>query len=474
MNIVLATPPYEGGRHSNSFPPMGLLYLAAGLKEKSDFRVHLVDGLCEALSVEAALEKILGLSPHVLGLSVMWESLEPTRLLLKRVKEERPDIVTVVGGMQATLFDDLFLNEIKELDFILRGEADHTFPELCARLGAGQDVTDIPGLSYRTDRGLVRGEIVRIEDLDALPFPDRSILNEKNYGFQLQGIQIPQIGRVASMISSRGCPYKCVFCGGKKLYGGKMRFRSAENVYAELEGLARQGYFGGIFWDDNFSGNPARVRKLCELILDNNLSLRFAFQGTLHNIPDSTAEMMHQAGFDLVFVGVESGSDDQLERYSKPARRDELASGLRRAKKARMVTVASFITGAPEETDADFAATLKFVAEVKPHFCDMKPLYVNPGSLLWESVRGIEQPESLSETIGKPIWKFPDQNVQEESVRRRLREFHRTFVSTWKDWRRVGEVMRLLASNRGVRKLARGVMVDPKFFLQIFAPNLLR
>lgn len=474
MNIVLATPPYEGGRHSNSFPPMGLLYIAAGLKQKNLGNVYFVDGLCEALSVEVALDRILRHSPQVLGLSVMWESLEPTRLLLKRIKDERPEVVTVVGGMQATLFDDLFLKEIKDVDYVLRGEADHAFPELCARLDAGQDVSDLPGLSFRTNGGLVRGEIIRIDDLDTLPFPDRSVLDQKNYGFQIQGVHLPQIGRVASMISSRGCPYKCTFCGGKKLYGGKMRYRSAENVYAELDGLAKAGYFAAIFWDDNFSGSPARVRKLCELIIENNLSMRFAFQGTLHNIPDSTAKLMHRAGFDLVFVGVESGSDAQLERYSKPARRDELASGLRRAKKARMVTVASFITGSPEETDTDFQATLKFVAEVKPHFCDMKPLSVNPGSLLWESVRGNQELKTLAETVGKPIWTFPEQNVDEESVRRRLRQFHRTFVKSWRDWRRVGDVIRLLVGNRGVRKIAARMIVDPRLFLQIFAPNLLR
>ena len=474
MNVVLATPPYEGGRHTKSFPPMGLLYIAAGLKRHTDATVHFVDGLCEALSAEAALDRILEWSPDVLGLSVMWESLEPAKLLLKRIKEERPDVVTVVGGMQATLFDDLFLGEIKELDFVLRGEADETFPELCSRLYAGQDVSDVAGLSYRSNGELIRGEIVRIEDLNALPFADRSILNEENYGFQIQGIQIPDIGRMASMISSRGCPYKCTFCGGKTLYGGRMRFRSAEDVYSELEGLAGEGYYGAIFWDDNFSGNPGRLRKLCELITENKLAMRFAFQGTLHNIPDETADLMHKAGFDLVFLGVESGSDAQLKRYNKPARRAELASGLRRAKKAHMITVASFITGSPEETDSDFQATLEFVSEVKPHFCDMKPLYVNPGSVLWETVRGDQHIRTLKETMGKPIWKFPEQNVEEESVRKRLRAFHRTFVKTWKDWRRIGEIFNLLLHNRGVRKVAARIIVSPKLFLQIFAPDLLR
>lgn len=287
--------------------------------------------------------------------------------LLIRVKTGKPAIVTVAGGIHPTLFDELMLREIPQLDYGLRGEADFSFPELCKRLADSKDLRDLPGLSYRTDGNIVSGEPQRIEEVDTIPPIDRGLLKKSLYGTQWYGWKLPEAaGRFTTAFTSRGCPFHCTFCSLVKLSGRRFGPRTADNVFEELRVIAEQGFEFVIFFDDNFTANQARVHELCEMLISHPLGLRFAFAGTLHLLSQSTLNLMHRAWFDFVFVGAESGSERVLASFDKPTRPAAVASGIRRAKKAHMVVVASFIAGAPLETDADFQETLDLDRKLSP------------------------------------------------------------------------------------------------------------
>lgn len=468
MNIVLATPPELVGRWGQgSFPPLGLLYLAASVKHLPDVRVSLVDCYAEGLDVDQALERVVSLSPDVFGLSATSMTFEGGWQLLNRVKTVRRDVMIVLGGFHATLFDKVLLQEINEVDVVVRGEAEVSFRILCESLLGGHGIASISGISYRSNGEVVSGEPQRIEDLDALPFPDRSILEYDGYGTHWAGFSLPQIPRFATLVSSRGCIYNCTFCADKVLKTSRWRPRSPENVLQELLDLSDQGCELVCIVDENFAGDVRRVNTLCTMLKEEKLAMRFAIQCSLHNVPYSTMKLMHQAGCDVVFLGVESGSDAQLKRYNKPTGRRGMAAGVRRAKRANMFVVASFITGAPGEVAGDLEDTNSFVREIRPHVAETGPLRVHPGSRIWEDLVGKGEPNTVKETLSRRIDTFPGQ-TDTETLYGWIRDFRLNFVKTMYDWRRIPEILSLILHNPTVRKAIWILLSNPRIVLRFF------
>lgn len=469
MKIVLATAPRVNEPwNSGSFPPLGLLYIAGGLKSLPEVRVEVVDTYGEGLDVDRSMERLLSMSPDVLGLTVTSGNVEDSRRLISKMKVSRPDIVVAAGGIHPTLFDRLMLEKIPELDFCLRGEGEESFSALCQRLQKGEDVAGLPGLSYRSNGAVVRGEPQVVADLDGLPFPDRSLLQYDGYGSQWYGFKLPSFPPMTTAFSSRGCPFKCSFCADTKICGGTYRSRSAENVFQELLFLSRLGYKFVIFFDDNLVFDVPRLNKLCSMILKQKLGMRLACAGTVHMLPQPTLDLMHEAGFDLLFVGVESGSDAQLKRFGKPVNRNGLAAGLRRARKAHLFTLASFVTGAPGETERDFQATLDFLKEVRPHLAEPNSLMVYPGSRLWEEINGPDEPETLEASYGRSIWRFPGQ-PDKATVKRRTQAFRKVFARTVFHWQRLFDFVDLMIHNPSMRHLVLSLLKKPSVLLPILS-----
>ncbi|MBI5683449.1 MAG: B12-binding domain-containing radical SAM protein [Verrucomicrobia bacterium] len=467
MNIVLATPPIPGvSCNTGSFPPLGLMYLAAGAKQLPGVRVKLVDAFCEGLDMDRAADAILSHSPDVVGLSVASRGLRNLAALLDKLKKARPGILTVAGGIHPTLFDRLLLKEIPALDVVVRGEGDRSFPELCRRLVAGEPIADVPGVSCRVNGEIQRGEPQLIEDLDALPFPDRSLLNARGYGQQWFGHSLPHMPRFTTIFSSRGCPFTCTFCADVKLCHNRLRIRSAESVFQELAQVSREGHEFVIFFDDSFTGDIARVEKLCHLILQQKLNLRLAFAGGLQRLSQSTLDLMHRAGFDLAFVGVESGSDEQLKRYRKPATTQAMISGIARAKKAGMLILASFITGSKEESEADHEASKAFVRKTLPHICEINSLMVHPGSLLWDELNGPGDPETLEASESRLVSRFPGQ-MEKKIIKDRAQDFHRAFQRSWLHWRRISDFFSLWFRNPLFARVMKLFVLNPGPILKL-------
>jgi len=440
--------------------------VAGGLKELSDVQVKVLDTYGEGLDADQSIQRLRAMAPDVVGLTVTSGNVEDARVLVSSLKAALPDVVIVAGGIHPTLFDRLLLRTIPELDFCLRGEGDESFGALCRRLQKGKDVAGLPGLSYRSNGDIVRGEPQVVEDLDSLPFPDRSLLEYGGYGSQWYGFKLPDLPPTTTAFSSRGCPYHCLFCADTKICGGRYRVRSAENVFQELLLLSEQGYKFVIFFDDNLIFDVPRLTELCEMIVQHNLKMRLACAGTVHMLSQSTLDLMHRAGFDLMFIGVESGSDAQLKRFGKPANRKGLAAGVLRAKKAHILTLASFVNGAPGETENDFQATLDFLLEVRPHLAETNSLMVYPGSQLWEDLNGMGEPETLEASFGRSIWRFPGQH-EAATVKRRDMAFRKTFAQTAFHWRRLVEFVELMIHNPSMRHAVLSALKNPKVLLPV-------
>lgn len=470
MKITLIQSPHGSGWNRESFPPLGLLSLGASVKRLDNVQVEVIDAYSQGLDPQQTCAKILDKAPalpDVVGVSMTSRNINDACALLHEIRRSMPQATTICGGIHPTLFDNFLLDELDDLDFVLRGEAENSLLELCQRLENGQDVTGIAGLSHRANGTIVRGEPQWIQNLDALPFPDRTLLDYGDYGTQWYGFSLPAFHPMTTAFSSRGCPFKCTFCAGAALYGGRLRTRSAENVFQELQEIYDQGYTTVIYFDDNFVADIPRLRKICELIIASGMKLHLSCAGTLHLLPQDTVELMHRAGFDVIYLGVESGSDAILKEYRKPARVATMKESVRKAKKAHIVNIASFITGQAKETEEDFQASLDFLKQAKPFIADVNPLMVHPGSPLFNDLNAAAPPQNLGQTHSKLVSRYPEQHTS-ETIKERENRFRKAFQETWKDWRtRVPEMVTLFFTNRTVRRFIMSFLASPKLLRQL-------
>ena len=425
-------------------PPLGLLHVSSALKDLPFVRNHIIDAGGQGMTVADAADRVVALEPDVLGVSILSTDVQRGLMLLRRVKELRPSVTTVLGGAHATMFDEQLLKEVPELDMVLRGEADRSFGELCARLNGGEDITGVPGLSHRSNGAVNRGTPVIIQDLDALPFVDWSAVELGLYYHWWGDVPLWKHYKYVSLLTSRGCPFHCTFCSRITPELGEWRFRTAESVFQEIVQLSEKGFTHIVIPDENFTRSITRVEKLSQMLVDRDLNIRFMADGSIHHLSPPTLTLMRRAGFDVISVGVESGSDEQLKRFRKPANSRALAAGIKRAKKANFVVHSFFIVGGPGEQPADHEASKEFIREVGPHSAGFIEMTVFPGSQVWDELMGPNR--SLAESSPRKIHEFEGQ-VDEATITVRRNELIGALVKSWLRWRRVGETIRLFLYN---------------------------
>lgn len=453
MKIVLATPPADGSKSCGLGmpPPLGLIYVATAAKKKLGDKIKIVDAYSEGLYAEEAAARVLAHQPDIFGLSVMSTNINRGLKLLKMVKQVQPTVTTILGGQHATLYDRLLLREVPEVDLVLRGEGEESFPELCRTLQKNQSLTGAPGLSYRERGKIIQGQPQVVRDLNALPFPDHTISDYQGYyaqwGYWQMSISVP----VTSVLSSRGCPGHCTFCTRIPAELSRWRPRSPENVLQELRQLSRLGYKMAVFMDENLTVSASRIDHLCRLIIQDGLQMRFAFEGFIEHLPDSTMELMRQAGFDLFFVGVESGSDSQRRRYHKPGSARAVAQGMRRAKKHHFLVFAWLLIGGPGETRVDLENTKDFLREAQPHLINIGNLKVHPGSQLWNELVGSGEPRTLKEADSRTISDFPGQ-ANQIALTKQAQEIYKFYLrKLLLRWGTLLDLLRLIKHNPMVR-----------------------
>ena len=187
--------------------------------------------------------------------------------------------------------------------------------KLLDRIESGGNPDDVSGLCFIRNGRLVDNDFSLIEDLDSLPFPDRSPLMDVEYGYSHQGILLTP-GKFTSICTSRGCPFHCNYCSCSVLSKGRWRSRSAENVVDELESLYREGYRICVFVDDSFTQDRKRVRRICELIRERAIRMCLYCEGRVDRADLELLTDMKRAGFDVIYFGAESASEHVLSYLS--------------------------------------------------------------------------------------------------------------------------------------------------------------
>lgn len=340
-------------------PPLGLCYLSASLK-KAGHQALVLDCEAQGLNIDKIFEIIQREKPDLLGITATSPELANALTIAAELKV-RSAIPIVFGGVHVTIFKDQLLRENPAIDFGVVGEGEHTLVELLETLDQPQKFSAIQGLIFR-EAGDIRQNPLRplIQDLDELPFPDRS-----GQAADLYFRNVPKAGyrTTAAFMSSRGCPCHCTYCAIDQIPGWRrVRYRSARNVVDEIEFLVRELKIKHIsFNDDVLTMNRARVYDICQEIHNRNLEFTWEGLSRADCVDLKLLKTMRAAGFVRISYGIESGNPDILKSTGKNETLAQISEAFRITRQAGIIARGSLIIGLPFENRRTVEDSFRFV-----------------------------------------------------------------------------------------------------------------
>lgn len=426
MKIVFILPAMKSVYSVSPEPPLGLAYLASCLLEyRPNLQIEIIDG--SLLNLDEYYEKITNIKADIVGVSATMSHLNQALLIPDMVKEK--NIKFIIGGRGVVNLPSSKMFE-KGYSVICYGEGERTIVELVNAFENELSLESINGISY-----LKEGKEVRtppralIENLDEIPFPARDLLDMKKYldtWKQNMGI------RVASIISSRGCPFSCSFCD-KTTFGGKIRFMSPPRMVEEMRLLYdRYGVEQVFFEEDLFTVNRKRVLEFCSLMEKELPGKMWGAQSRVDTIDKEMLIRMKRAGCTDLTFGVESGSQKILDILGKGFTVEQVEKAFRLVKEVGIEAGLFLIVGIPGETQEDIEMTKRIIAKLEPKFIDVSYLTPIPGTEIYERTKHlIRDGLDLSNyTLTESVYK---KDIFEVGVEERGREIVDFFFRTFKD-----------------------------------------
>jgi anaerobic magnesium-protoporphyrin IX monomethyl ester cyclase len=347
-------------------PPLGILYIAAVL-EKEGHKVQVFD-IYEYEEIHT-LKEILKFQPDLIGLSVNTPHINNAKRIAFLLKENLPKTTLVCGGVHVTALPYDSLNELNA-DYAVVGEGEYTMRDLCNLLESGSSINEIPGLIFKQGENIVKNPCRKlIENLDEIPFPSRHLLNFEWYLSPPGPIRGIWLKRATQIITSRGCPYRCIYCGSNLIFGRKVRRRSVGNVISEIKFLIKTYNIDGLwFVDDTFTLDKEWVLDFCKNLRQNQIKLKWGCQTRVNVLSEELLLEMKKAGCMQLDIGVESGSEKILSVLQKGTTPEQIEKAFSLTRKVGLRTLASFMIGNPEEDLEDINKTLSLAKKIKANY----------------------------------------------------------------------------------------------------------
>ncbi len=393
MKILLINPPAENTLKGNNpsiideergyNPPLGLLYLAGYLEKHTSHQVEVIDTQVEEIGYEGLAAKIRQIKPDVVGITAMTFTLLDVLKIANLAKDISSEIKVVLGGPHVYIYPSETIS-LPQVDFLVLGEGEVTFVELVDNIHLVEKLKEIPGLVFKSDGQIINTGLRNfISNLDELPFPARHLVPYTKYSSL-----IAKRKPITTMITSRGCPYKCTFCSRPHL-GKRFRAHSAKYVVGEMEECTKLGINEFLVYDDTFSVDRQRVLDICHEILAKKLDIGWDIRTRVDTIDEEMLKRLKQAHCERIHYGVEAGTEKILKVLSKGITLDQVKAAFQMTKKAGISTLAYFMIGSPTETKEDILQTIKFAKELNPDFVHITITTPFPATAIYK--RGLEQ-----------------------------------------------------------------------------------
>lgn len=376
MKILLIQPAKAqstiGGDDFYMHEPLALEYIASEVIDNHDVRIF-------DMRLEKDLKKILDkFNPDIVGITAYTVDVNTVKGLFKEIKTWSPKVFTVIGGHHATVSPEDFINPY--IDLIVMGEGVFTFRDIVNRLEREERFDGIRGIAYMKEDRIFKTPCESVIDLDAFPFPKRE-LTEKYRPYYFTEWMKP----LASIRTSKGCPFRCNFCALWKLTNGRYLTRRPENIVKELLEIKEKFVF---FADDESLIDTKRMMELAKSIKESGIKKRYFLYGRSNTIVKhpELLEAWKEIGLERVFIGLEFFRDEDLKYIKKGCTVRENEEAIKILQALDIEIYASFIIR-PEFTTEDFIELRKYCRRLNLDFPTFSVLTPLPGTDLYEEVK---------------------------------------------------------------------------------------
>jgi len=371
--ILFVAPPYAcwGVQVIGTWPPLHIAYLA-GAAEKAGHEASIYDAMNKDATfddVRAEIERyqpdfVMSLDYLPVTGAISTATVPAALEALAVAKSVNPAITTLIGGPHPTfLYDEILTEAPGRVDFVLRGEAEETLPELMAALEAGS-ADDVQGIAYLRDGAAVSTPLrAHIQDLDVLK-PAWHLLDWDDYHYN-----IDPWGRMASILGSRGCMMGCSFCSHRQFWRGDWRARTPENVVAEIRELVDLYQVESITMIDPYPTNDRdRWEHLLDLLIEAKIGVRLLMETRVEDIIRDADILWkyRDAGVIHLYLGAEGSTDEMLASLNKGTDVSMNKRALELARENDIMTEASFMIGSPTETWESIDKTIEVAIALNP------------------------------------------------------------------------------------------------------------
>ena len=357
------------------WPQTGLAYLAAvALENHCD--VRLIDAMASRQTVQHLVHFVRNFGPHLVIANTTTPTFKNDAQVLTTLKMEHPAVFAFTGTHVSALPEESLKQSHADLIFI--NEAEGILYEVLQKWGKWEEIR---GLAFRRN-----GEITRtspfpyIENLDRLPFPARHLLPNDKY-------RMPFFENepYATVIPTRGCPWRCTFCRAGKVWGRRIRTRSPENVISEIEHIQNDLDISNIvFMTDSLTLDKEWANFFFDALLHWHLKFRWICNSRVDAVNPEMLAKMKEAGCILISYGVESGSQKILDATRKKITLDDSRNAVKWTREAGILTMAYFIVGLPGETRETIEHTIQFARELDPDYVNFHVATPFPGTELYD------------------------------------------------------------------------------------------
>lgn len=373
---ILFINPASINRDALPVPPLGILYLAAYIREKGYVDIKVLDNNFYNYPLEKLEEEIRKYDIiAVTGTTPQFDQARSISIIAGKNKK-----ISIIGGPHATALPEETL-QTSGFDLIVIGEGEITLYELLEALKNNKIYERVNGIMFRKNNKFIKTENREfIKNLDDLPFPARDLIPILEYGFrELKRFK----GQYTQMMSSRGCTSKCTFCSSPKMWR-YCRMQSAERVFEEMLFIYNKYGIKNIhFQDDNLTLSKKRILNLCFMITQSKISFRWSCQTRPDRVDENLLRKMKNAGCVQIEFGVESGDPKILEESKKGYKKEQIKEAFYFAKKVGITTYGFFLIGLPGETMRSWIRSMKFAKELKLDNCVWTVVVPFPGTEIY-------------------------------------------------------------------------------------------
>jgi len=373
-------------RYQNNFVPLGLAYIAATC-EGNGCEVRIIDASAPYADYTIAdlVKEVEAFGPDLLGFSLTTAYVNYSYDLMRLAAKVCPALI-VAGGPHATVLPHEALRSGAHV--VVRGEGEHTCLDIVGHLRGQMDLSEIAGISYLSPEGRIVDNPPRplIDDLDSIRFPARHLFRRADF------VATPADSiRYSTVITSRGCPGSCTYCASQATWGRRVRWRSAQNVVAEIRSLTGQyGLQKFTFYDDCFTANRKRTQELCRKLVEGAPGIQWNCITRVDMVDRDLLKTMKEAGCSHINFGIESGDPETLTRIGRKISLEEAKTALRLTREAGITSSLNFMHGFPWDKPETIRKTRHFIRQVAPLARNIVPagiLVPYPGTRIYEQFR---------------------------------------------------------------------------------------